>query len=113
MSGHRSCPAYVFSTPRAALPLRLRLRLELVPPGSPPTPLALAHLARYVVIEGVTPIDVGMVDSEKDAAVSMPICLLAQGRYEFGCVVEELGVPSAVKPRSWRARSTLVIKVDR
>ncbi|KWU44001.1 hypothetical protein RHOSPDRAFT_34430 [Rhodotorula sp. JG-1b] len=85
----------------------------LVPPGSPPTPLALAHLARYVVIEGVSPIDVGMVDSEKEATVSIPICLLAQGRYEFGCVVEELSLSSNVKPRTWRARSTLVIKVDR
>ena len=63
------------------------------------------------MIEGVSPIDVGMVDSEKEATVSIPICLLAQGRYEFGCVVEELSL--SVKPRTWRARSTLVIKVDR
>lgn len=65
------------------------------------------------MIEGVSPIDVGMVDSEKEATVSIPICLLAQGRYEFGCVVEELSLSSTVKPRSWRARGTLVIKVDR
>ncbi|GAA5987807.1 hypothetical protein JCM10908_007223 [Rhodotorula pacifica] len=102
--------AHVMS--RSALPLDLRLRLELIPPGSPPTHGALAHLARYVVIEGVTPITLDTLQPDKAATASIPICLLAQGRYEFGCLVEEVNPAAAKKPRAWRARSTLVIKVD-
>ncbi|GAA5873361.1 hypothetical protein JCM3774_000758, partial [Rhodotorula dairenensis] len=80
-----------------ALPLHLRLRLELVPPGSSPTPAALAHLARYVVIEGVTPIGLGVVTPEKAASTSIPVCLLAQGRYDFGCIIDEVGSSAGAK----------------
>ncbi|GJN91136.1 hypothetical protein Rhopal_004154-T1 [Rhodotorula paludigena] len=97
-------------------PLRLTLRLELRPPETSRTsPAALAHLARYVVIEGVSPVALPTLNPGQSEEVRISICLLAQGRYELSCVAEEVlsdGLPGAAK-KAYSAREPLIVEVNR
>ncbi|BGP16900.1 hypothetical protein JCM10213v2_004908 [Rhodosporidiobolus nylandii] len=110
-------------------PLNLSLRLELRPPdstSSTASAAALAHLSRYVVIEGVSPIALPPVAPGASATARISVCLLAQGRYELGVVVLENGSEGATagvgalvgaaaggSVKTWSAREPLVIEVDR
>lgn len=100
----------------SASPLRLTLRLELRPPETSRTsPAALAHLARYVVIEGVSPVALPTLNPGQSEEVRISICLLAQGRYELSCVAEEVlpdGLPGAAK-KAYSAREPLIVEVNR
>ncbi|BGP55929.1 hypothetical protein JCM8202v2_003536 [Rhodotorula sphaerocarpa] len=100
----------------AAHPLSLRLRLQLVPPDPDAPSSSLSHLARYVVIEGVSPLDLGRLEPGRQTKAGVPVCLLAQGRYEFACTVEESGnegvVAAGRRPRTWRSRRALVVSVE-
>jgi trafficking protein particle complex subunit 9 len=114
--------ALIFANPRFSLAstLHLSLRLELRPPeSSRATPASLSHLARYVVIEGVSPVSVPVLEPGESQTVRVSICLLAEGQYELGCVVEERRgaieglVGRERERRSYGAREPLVIDVDR
>lgn len=98
-----------------ATTLALTLRLELRPPDSSrfTTPAALSHLARYVVIEGVSPVSVPELEPGACQTVRVSICLLAEGQYELGCVVEEREGIAGRERRSYGAREPLVIDVGR
>ncbi|BGO92090.1 hypothetical protein NBRC10512_000821 [Rhodotorula toruloides] len=102
-------------TNRCGTPLRLNLRLELRPPDSTRTsPAALSHLARYVVVEGVSPVAMSALESGETAEVIVSICLLAQGTYELSCVVEEAEASEgAATKRVFSAREPLTLHVDR
>ncbi|GAA6025577.1 hypothetical protein JCM11491_005997 [Sporobolomyces phaffii] len=56
---------------------------------------AVAHLARYVIVEGVSPVDLAPLAPGQTADARVSVCLLARGRYEFGCVVEQVDVAAA------------------
>ncbi|GAA5872900.1 hypothetical protein JCM8547_003260 [Rhodosporidiobolus lusitaniae] len=124
-------------TNNSPAPLDLSLRLELRPPDSSSHPssssltstsASLAHLARYVVIEGVSPLALHTLPpGGSSSTVRIPICLLARGRYELGVVVlertqkgakgvvgaEEARAAGAEGVRMWSAREPVVIEVDR
>ncbi|KPV77636.1 uncharacterized protein RHOBADRAFT_33796 [Rhodotorula graminis WP1] len=94
-------------------PLELTLRLDLRPPeSSRATSAALVHLARYVVIEGVSPVSLARLEPGATCEARIPVCLLAQGRYELGCVVEEARQKGG-RRRAWGAREPLVVDVER
>ena len=88
-----------------ATPQALTLRLDLHPPSS--SPQSLAHLARYLIIEGVSPVSLPLLEPGESHEQRISICLLAQGRYEFGCVVEDRGV----KGKRWEAGERVVLEV--
>lgn len=97
-----------------ASPIDLTLRLELRPPeSSRATPAALAHLARYVIIEGVSPVTVRQLGPGDSETVRVSMCLLAEGTYELGCVAEEArrteGMSSS---NTYGAREPLVVHVQ-
>ncbi|GAA6003089.1 hypothetical protein JCM10207_001980 [Rhodosporidiobolus poonsookiae] len=118
-------------TNRSATPLDLSLRLELRPPDqaysgstapSSSSAAALAHLARYVVIEGVSPVSLARLEPGASTTARISVCLLAQGRFELGAVVRERervegsgGLPGAAAGarRTWSAGEPLTIEVDR
>lgn len=98
---------FVFS----AQTMRLTLSVYLwSPPGTPKA--HVAHLARYVVMEGVPAVPLRLLQPDEKENVVVPLCVLAEGRYEFGCIAEELDVPVSVR-RSFQCRTTLTIKIDR
>jgi len=97
----------------AASPLELTLRLDLRPPESTrATSAALVHLARYVVVEGVSPVSLARLEPGASCEARIPVCLLAQGRYELGCVIEEVRKEDG-RRRAWGAREPLVVDVER
>lgn len=115
---------------RAATPLSLSLRLELRPPTSSShsgtsissstalatSSAALSHLARYVVIEGVSPVALPVLKAGGSTTTRVSVCLLARGRYELGVVVGERkkgGGGGGAALKSWNAREPLSIEVDR
>lgn len=97
------------------LTLALRPTLGMSPPN-------FAHLSRYVVIDGVPTSPLRLLEPGESDTVQISICLLAEGRYEFGCVVEEMrelvvGQPRRDElddeepPRRYQAREPLIIEV--
>ncbi|GAA6044610.1 hypothetical protein JCM8097_006453 [Rhodosporidiobolus ruineniae] len=121
-------------TNRSPFSVNLSLRLELRPPegslssstSSGSSSAALAHLARYVVIEGVSPVALPSLSPGEEHVVRIPVCLLARGRYELGVVVIErevageagavaavVGAAAGGAVRAWSAREALVVEVDR
>ncbi|GAA5864034.1 hypothetical protein JCM1840_000679 [Sporobolomyces johnsonii] len=103
-------------TNRSPSPLQLTLRLELRPPESSCASLsALAHLARYVVIEGVSPVTLPLLAPGASHTARISICLLARGRYELSCVVEEVKAAEEARNGGERkvftAREPIVIEV--
>lgn len=81
---------------------------------------SFAHLSRYVVIDGVPSSPLRTLAPGESETVRLSVCLLAEGRYEFGCTVEELRDPFAtddgtleLEPRRYEAREPLVINVTR
>ncbi|GAA5896374.1 hypothetical protein JCM6882_000998 [Rhodosporidiobolus microsporus] len=114
-------------TNRSSSPLDLSLRLELHPPESfskSPSPsfassAALAHLARYIIIEGVSPVSLPHLAPGASTTVRVSICLLARGKYELGVLVLErktegvVGSTTGGQARTWSARESLSIEVDR
>lgn len=71
--------------------LDMSFALTVLPPASSDgttlsSPAALAHLARYVVVEGVAPVVLGrLVGPGETREARVSVCLLAEGRYEIGC----------------------------
>ncbi|GAA5826496.1 hypothetical protein JCM11251_002398 [Rhodosporidiobolus azoricus] len=125
-------------TNRSDSPLNLSLRLELRPPTSSAASSAsssssagsysssLAHLARYVIIEGVSPVSLPQLAPGVSTTVRISVCLLARGKYELGVAVLERKLESAAPTigaasgvalgghiRTWSAREALSIEVDR
>lgn len=101
-------------------PLALSLRLELRPPESSSalSSAALSHLARYIVIEGVSPVLLPELGARESTTVRVSVCLLAEGRYELGCVVEprrgaEGAAAETGERRRYKAREPIVFHVDR
>ncbi|GAA5876487.1 hypothetical protein JCM16303_003552 [Sporobolomyces ruberrimus] len=90
-------------------PQTLDLRLDLHSPSQ--TPHSLAHLARYVIIEGVSPISLPLLQPGESHEQRVSICLLAEGRYEFGCVVEDASNGPQGKKKRWEAGEKIVIEV--
>lgn len=99
--------------PLIAVPLQLVLRLELLPPDSNSSPAVLAHLLRYVVVDGLASTPLPSLASGQSTEVRMSLCLMAQGRYEFGCSVEELDRIKRVEDRKVYTGASIVIEVDR
>ncbi|KAM0753107.1 Trs120-domain-containing protein [Meredithblackwellia eburnea MCA 4105] len=97
--------------------LRLGAHFALRSNGS-----SLAHLSRYVVIDGLPSATLVALEPGKSESVRFSMCLLAEGRYEFGCTVEEvldegaaallLEQSERVVPRRFGAREPLVIDVS-
>ncbi|GAA5936717.1 TRAPPII-specific subunit TRS120 [Sporobolomyces koalae] len=89
----------------------LQLRLDLQAPSS--SSQSLAHLARYVIMEGVSPISLPRLEPGQSHEHRISICLLARGRYEFGCVVEENNAtnPGGGSRKRWNAGENIVIEV--
>lgn len=92
--------------------------LSILPPSasagtSVSSPAALAHLSRYVVVEGVMPVvlakPVGPGET-REARVS--ICLLAEGRYELGCEGRNSGVGDKGDKAVWRATEMVEVEVE-
>ncbi|GAA5925915.1 hypothetical protein JCM1841_004039 [Sporobolomyces salmonicolor] len=103
-------------TNRSPSPLQLTIRLELRPPESSCASLsALAHLARYVVVEGVSPVTLPLLAPGASHTARISICFLARGRYELSCVVEEVKAAGEARNGGERkvftAREPIVIKV--
>lgn len=90
------------------------MRLELLTPDSNSSPEALAHLLRFVVIDGLESMPLSVLGPNESTEIKMSLCLLAQGRYQFGCFVQELkGSHSGAGDRKvYKAREPLVIQVD-
>ncbi|GAA6060047.1 hypothetical protein JCM10212_001044 [Sporobolomyces blumeae] len=91
----------------SSLPRALTLRLDLRPPSN--APYSVAHLARYVIIEGVSPVSLPVLAPGAAYRHRVTICLLAKGRFEFGCVVEE---KTRQKSSRWEADERLVLDVE-
>ena len=81
---------------------------------------SFAHLSRYVVIDGVSSAPLRTLAPGESEIVCLSICILAEGRYEFGCTIEEVrdsltiegGLGRAeLEPRKYEAREHLVINV--
>jgi hypothetical protein len=68
-------------------------------------------LARYVIIEGVSPISLPLLQPGESHEQRVSICLLAEGRYEFGCVVEDASNGPQGKKKRWEAGEKIVIEV--
>ncbi|GAA5898275.1 TRAPPII-specific subunit TRS120 [Sporobolomyces salmoneus] len=90
----------------------LKLRLDLHSPAG--SPHSLAHLARYVIIEGVSPISLPVLQPGESHEEKISICLLAKGRFEFGCIVEDATSSSNTQeqsPKRWEAGERIVVEV--
>lgn len=83
----------------SASTLALSLRLDLQQPNR----AALAHLSRYMIMEGVSPVRVRSLQTGDSETIRIPICLLAEGTYELVCVAKDDAWAS------FRARESLVI----
>lgn len=93
--------------------LHLLLRLELLPHDVDTTPTALAHLSRYVVVDGLSSVPLPVLAPGASTTARISLCLMAEGRYEFGCFVEELTTELEEKEsRGYRARIPMVLEVD-
>lgn len=103
--------------------LRLELRLPYASvttgTGSSPTPLAssqLAHLSRYVSMDGVSPTPLRQLQPGETDEVLISLCLLAEGRFEFGCMAEEIdceaGREDGRERRRYEGQERLVIVVE-
>ncbi|GAA5969112.1 hypothetical protein JCM3765_002183 [Sporobolomyces pararoseus] len=91
-------------------PQSLNLRLDLHSPAG--SPHSLAHLARYVIIEGVAPVSLPVLQPGESHEQRISICLLARGRYEFGCVVEDVnGGVTGQNKKKWEAGERIVVEV--
>ncbi|GAA5989707.1 hypothetical protein JCM5350_007364 [Sporobolomyces pararoseus] len=91
-------------------PQSLNLRLDLHSPAD--SPHSLAHLARYVIIEGVAPVSLRVLQPGESHEQRISICLLARGRYEFGCVVEDLNSGAVGQSKKkWEAGERIVVEV--
>ena len=66
------------------------LRLELLPPDSHTTPAALAHLSRYVVIDGLSSVPLSILQPGQSIEARISFCLMAEGNFSFKCSAEEL-----------------------
>lgn len=82
--------------------------------------VSFSHLSRYVVIDGIPSAPLRTLAPGESERVQLSICLLAEGRYEFGCTVEEVresllrdGETGQLEPRQYEAREPLVINVTR
>lgn len=96
-----------------ASPLELTLRLEIRPPeSSRASSTALAHLARYVAVEGVSPVSLPLLQPGETGDARVSVCFLAQGRYELGCVVEDARRHDGQRG-GWGAREPLVVDVEK
>ena len=97
----------------SATPQALKLRLDLHSPAG--SAHSLAHLARYVIIEGVSPIALPLLEPGESHEERISVCLLAKGRYEFGCVVQAtVGTspgPQSQSQRKWEAGERIVVEV--
>jgi hypothetical protein len=97
-----------------ASPLQLILRLELLSPEANSSPEALAHLLRFVVIDGLASTPLPILAPSESTEIKMSLCLLAEGQYEFGCFVEELSSFQSIGERKvYQAREPIIIVVDR
>ncbi|SCV69753.1 BQ2448_1147 [Microbotryum intermedium] len=99
--------AYVSN--HSPLAVQLALRLDLKPPDAN-VASSLIHLARHIIIEGVSPVAVRTLLPGESETVKVSICLLAEGRYELGCVVEDVREHAEVD-KAWTAREPLIIDV--
>lgn len=115
----RVCLSLLSSTDSrgAAHSLHLLLQLELLPPDVHTTPAALAHLSRYVVVDSFSSIPLAVLGPGESTEARISLCLLAEGRYEFGCFVEELRTTEEAtrdgerESRPYRSQP-LVVEVD-
>ena len=101
-----------------ALSLDMLVRLELRPPEAARSPVvAAAHLSRYLAVEGVSPVPVRTFAPGQSHTIRIPICFLAEGKFELGCVAEERDERSSQElSRDLKVASCkepLVIDVDR
>lgn len=89
------------------------LRLELLAPESDSSAAALAHLLRYVVIDGLASLPLPVLAPGESTQVQLSLCLMAQGRYEFGCFAESLAsVSEGVRDARVHQARPIVIEVD-
>ncbi|SCZ89502.1 BZ3500_MvSof-1268-A1-R1_Chr9g10432 [Microbotryum saponariae] len=99
--------AYVSN--HSPLAVQLALRLDLKPPDAT-VASSLTHLARHIIIEGVSPVAVRTLLPGESETVKVSICLLAEGRYELGCVVEDVR-EGAEADKAWTVREPLIVDV--